>query len=149
MSIVQSKTFEADPDKVWVAVIRIAKGAGYTIRETNARAKQLVYQASGGVLAWSQLVTVSVSGVEEHETIVSVRAEAKWHGTLLEGGQQRRLIAFFFDKLEEVLKEKPPLSADQKQFANAPGTSGCFGMVMLLVTVAVITYTVVTFVISH
>jgi hypothetical protein len=75
---------------------------------------------------------VSVSGVEDNETIVTVRADAEGQATLTEGGQQRKLIAFLFDKLEEIF----PLSANQKQIANAPGTSGCFGILLLLVTAA-------------
>lgn len=85
-----------------------------------------------------------MSVVEENETIVNVRAEAEGQATLSEGGQQRKLIAFLFDKLEETF----PLSANQKQIANAPGTSGCFGMVML-VTAAGIAFTLGTFVVGR
>lgn len=146
MATAQSKTFQADPDKVWGAVVKIANGAGYTIKETNAAAKQIVYKASGGGFAWGQLVTVSVSGVEDDETIVTVRAEAEGQATLTEGGQQRKLISFMFGQLEE----KFPVSENQKQIANAPGTSGCMGMVLLLLTGAVgMALSVVTLVVGR
>jgi len=132
MATALSRTFEADPDRMWGAVIKIANASGYTIKETNAAAKQLVYKASGGGWAWGQIVTVSVTGVDETETVVTVRAQAEGQATLTEGGQQRKLIGFLFDKLEE----KFPLSENQKQIANAPGTSGCFGMAFLLVSAA-------------
>ena len=86
-----------------------------------------------------------MSGVEENETIVTVRAEAKGKSIIGEGGQQRKLIAFLFDQLEE----KFPLAANQKQIANAPVTSGCFGMLLLILTAAAgMAFTVVTLIVT-
>jgi hypothetical protein len=129
MATTQSKSFQAPPEQVWAAVIKLVTSAGYSVTETNAAARQIVYRASGGGWAWAQSVKVSVAGVAENETLVTVHAEAAEQVTLTEGGQQRKLIAFVFDALQRQF----PLAAGQQNIADAPGTSGCFGGVLLLV----------------
>src|SRR5579884_1461375 len=97
MAMAQSKTFQAGADQVWGFILKTIHGAGYVIAETDTAARRVFYKAGGGGFAWAQLVTVTVSGVAEEETIVTVRAEAEEQPTLTEGGQQRRLIQFIFD----------------------------------------------------
>jgi hypothetical protein len=118
MATTQSKTFQATPDQVWVAVVKLVRRAGYSIKETNAAARQLVYQASGGGWAWAQNVKVSVVGVDEGETLVTVLAEAAEKGTLTEGPQQQKLVAFVFDALK---KQFSPV-VERGQHAEAPGS---------------------------
>jgi len=36
----QSVTFQAEPDKVWGAVVKLVNAAGYAVSETNAAAKK-------------------------------------------------------------------------------------------------------------
>ena len=54
-------------------------------------------------------MTVSVTGVEDNETLVTVKAEPAGQAALTEGGQQSKLISFVIDKLTE----KFPLSENQ------------------------------------
>jgi hypothetical protein len=105
--------------------------AGYPVAKTDQGAKQIVYQASGGGFAWAQNVQVSVTGVDDYESMVSVFVEAAGQATLTEGGQQRKLIAFVVDELSK----KFPLCDHQPQSA-APGTSGCFGVAVLMLSAA-------------
>jgi hypothetical protein len=128
MATSQSVTFKADTDNVWGAVVKLITGAGYAIAKTDQAAKQIIYQASGGGLAWRQNVQVSVTGVHEGETIVTVLAEAAGQATFTEGGQQRKLIQFVLDELAKKFE----MAEHQHQPVNAPGTSGCVGMVLLL-----------------
>jgi hypothetical protein len=129
MATSQSVTFQAAPGQVWPAVVKIINGAGYAVSETNAAAMQIKYKASGGGWAWGQLVTVSVAGVGDNETMVSVTAEAEGQATLTEGGQQRKLVRFIIDNLAKAL----PMAANQPTAVGAPGTSGCFGMLLFLI----------------
>lgn len=131
MAMAHSVTYGADSTKLWGAIVKIVSSAGYTIAETNEATKQLVYKASGGGFAGAQLVTVSASKVEENETIVTVLCEAERHATLMEGGQQQKLIEFMFDQLGQQF----PRAANQPQIANAPGTAGCFGMLLFLLAI--------------
>ena len=129
MATSQCVTFKADPDAVWGAVVKLVTGAGYAVAKTDQAAKQIVYQASGGAFAWAQDVQVSITGVDEGETMVTVLAEAAGQAALTEGGQQRKLIKFVIDELNK----KFPLADNQPQPVNAPGTSGCFGMLFLII----------------
>jgi hypothetical protein len=128
----QSVTFEAEANKVWGAVVKLVTAAGYAVSETNTAAKQIKYSASGGGWAWAQLVTISVTGVEDNETIVTVKAESAGQASLTEGGQQSKLISFALDKLTE----KFPVSENQTKATSGapgtPGTNGCAGLVLLL-----------------
>jgi hypothetical protein len=125
----QSVTFEAEADKVWGAVVKLVNAAGYAVSETNSAARQIKYSASGGGWAWGQLVTISVTGIEDNETMVTVKAESSGQASLTEGGQQSKLIQFVIDKLTE----KFPVSEKQaKAVSGAPGTTGCASMVFLL-----------------
>ena len=128
MATSQTVTFKADPDKVWGAVVKLVTGAGYAVAQTNQAAKQIVYQASGGGWAWAQNVQVSITGVDDGETMVTVLAEAAGQASLTEGGQQRKLIAFVLDELPSKFER----ADHQHQPVNAPGTSGCAGMVLLI-----------------
>lgn len=123
MAVSESMTFEAEADRVWVTLVRLVNSAGYAVSEINAAAKQIKYQATGGGWAWAQLVTVSITGLENNETLVTVKAEAVGQATLTQGGQQRKLVEFIFIKLNE----KFPLSQSQTErvTTGAPGTSGC------------------------
>lgn len=116
------------PDKVWGAVVKLVAGAGYPVAKTDQAAKQIVYQASGGGFAWAQNVQVSVTGVDENETMVSLLVESAGQSTLTEGGQQRKLISFVVEELSKTFT----LSKHQPKTAAAPGTSGCMGVSMLL-----------------
>jgi hypothetical protein len=125
----QSVTVEAEAEKVWGAVVKLVNAAGYAVSETNSAARQIKYSASGGGWAWGQVVTISVTGIEDNETMVTVKAESGGQASLTEGGQQGKLIQFVIDKLTE----KFPVSEQQaKAVSGAPGTSGCAGMVFLL-----------------
>ncbi|NBR06328.1 MAG: hypothetical protein EBT92_11205 [Planctomycetes bacterium] len=128
MSTSSSVSFKASPDKVWGAVVKLITSANYTITKTDQGARQIVYQASGGGWAWKQSVQVSVTGIDEDETMVTVMAQAAGQSTLTEGGQQRKLINFIIDSL----CEKFQLAENQKSLNNVPGTSGCFGLIMLI-----------------
>ena len=132
MATSHSVSFKASADKVWGAVVKLVTAAGYPVARTDQGAKQIVYQASGGGFAWDQNVQVSVTGVDEDETMVSILVEAAGQQTLTEGGQQRKLISFVVDELSK----KFPLSDHQPQSAAAPGTSGCVGVALLLVSAA-------------
>jgi hypothetical protein len=129
MATSQSVTFKADPDKVWGAVMKLVTSPGYAIAETNQAAKQIVYQASGGGWAWAQYVQVSVTGVDEGETMVTVLAEAAGQATLTEGGQQQKLIKFVIGELSKKFQ----LAENQRRPVHAPGTSGCAGLILVLV----------------
>jgi len=125
----QSATFHADADRIWGAVVKLVSAAGYAVSETNVAAKQIKYEASGGGWAWAQRVTISVTGVGDNETMVTVKAAVAGQATLTEGGQQSKLIKFVIDKLAESF----PLSENQATpIMDAPGTSGCLGMVLVL-----------------
>jgi hypothetical protein len=127
-----SVSFKAPPDKVWGAVVKTVTAAGYPVAKTDQGARQIIYQASGGGFAWAQNVQVSVTGVDDDETMVSVLVQAAGQQTLTEGSQQRKLISFVVDELSR----KFPLSDHQPQTASAPGTSGCFGVAFLLASAA-------------
>lgn len=133
MSTSSSVSFKAGPDQVWGAVIKLITSANYTITKTDQGARQIVYQASGGAWAWKQSVHVSVTGIDEDETMVTVMAQSTGQSTLTEGGQQRKLISFIIDSL----KDKFPIAQNQKPLSNVPGTSGCFGLIMLILLGAV------------
>jgi len=128
MSTSSSVSFKAGPDKVWGSVIKLITSANYTITKTDQGAKQIVYQASGGGWAWKQEVQVSVTGIDEDETMVTVLAQATGQSTLTEGSQQRKLISFIIDSLSEKFE----VAENQKSLSNVPGTSGCFGLMMLI-----------------
>lgn len=132
MATSHSVSFKAPADKVWGAVVKLVTAAGYPVAKTDQGAKQIIYQASGGGFAWAQNVQVSVTGVDDDETMVSILVEAAGQQTLTEGGQQRKLISF----VVEELSKKFPLSDHQPQAASAPGTDGCFGVALLLVSAA-------------
>jgi hypothetical protein len=121
--------FNAPADKVWGTLIKVVTAARYPIAKTDQAAKQIVYQASGGAFAWAQNVQVSVTEIEDDETMVSIVAEAAGQSTLTEGAQQQKLIAF----IVEELSKKFPLAEHQPQTA-APGTSGCAGVMLLLIS---------------
>jgi hypothetical protein len=133
MATSESVTFKAESDKVWSTVVKLVTGAGYAVAKTDQAAKQIVYQASGGGWAWAQNVQVSVTSLDEGETLVTVLAKSAGQATLTEGGQQRKLIAFVIDELSK----KFPLVENQSQPVNAPGTSGCFGMILLIAGVGI------------
>ena len=88
MPLSSSVSFKAGPDKVWGSLIKLITAANYTITKTDQGAKQIVYQASGGGWAWKQEVQVSVTGIDEDETMVTVLAQSTGQSTLTEGGQQ-------------------------------------------------------------
>ncbi|MCZ2340764.1 MAG: hypothetical protein LC104_03085 [Bacteroidales bacterium] len=128
MATSQTVTYKADPDEIWRAVVKLVTRAGYAIAQTNQAAKQIVYQASGGGWAWAQNVQVSITSVDDDETMVTVLAEAAGQATFTEGGQQRKLIVFVLDELDKMFER----AVHQHQPVNAPGTSGCAGMMLLL-----------------
>lgn len=132
MASSQAVTFKAEPDRVWGAVLKIVSAAGYTITETNAAARQIKYDASGDAWAWAQTVTVSVAGITDNETLVTVNVEAKDNWSLTEGSRQRQLIKHILDELSTQF----PAVAVQPQQAGTPNTSGCFGLLLLLIGVA-------------
>jgi hypothetical protein len=123
MATSHSAMLNAPADKVWGTLIKVVTAAGYPIAKTDQAAKQLVYQASGGAFAWAQNVQVSVTEIEDDETMVSILVEAAGQSTVTEGAQQQKLIAF----IVEELSKKFPLAEHQPQAAAAPGTSGCAG----------------------
>src|SRR4051812_7725253 len=106
MATTNSVTFRADANKVWRAVLRIINEGGYALTETNAAAKQLRYDASGGPFAWGQTVTVSVAEVGDEETMVTVQVRAGGTEGFLDWRQQKKLIEF----VVEELKERFPLA---------------------------------------
>ena len=130
MATSHSVMLNAPADKVWGTLIKVVTAAGYPIAKTDQAAKQIVYQASGGAFAWAQNVQVSVTEIEYDETMVSILAEAAGQSTLTEGAQQQKLIAFIVAELSK----KFPLAEHQPQAAAAPGTSGCAGVVLLLIS---------------
>ena len=130
MATSHSVMFNAPADKVWGTLIKVVTAAGYPIAKTDQAAKQIIYQASGGAFAWAQNVQVSVTQIEDDETMVSILAEAAGQSTMTEGAQQQKLIAF----IVEELSKKFPLAEHQPQTAAAPGTSGCAGVVLLLIS---------------
>jgi len=127
MATSHSVSYKASADKVWGALVKVVTAAGYPVARTDQGAKQIIYQASGGGFAWAQNVQVSVTGVDDEETMVSILVQAAGQQTLTEGGQQRKLISFVVDELSK----KFPLSDHQPQIATAPGTSGCFGVIAI------------------
>ena len=129
MATSHSVAYKAPSDKVWGSIVKLVAASGYSVVKTDQGAKQIVYQASGGGFAWAQNVQVSVTGVDDEETLVSILVEAAGQETLTEGGQQRKLISFVVDELGK----KFPFAEHQPQATAAPGTSGCAGMALLLI----------------
>jgi hypothetical protein len=122
MATTQSKTFQAAPDQVWVAVVKLITSAGYPVKETNAAARQLVYQASGGGWAWAQSVKVSVVGVAEGETLVTVNAEAAGQETLTEGPSSGS-SSLSFSTTSSNSFPSPPVSRTTRMLLAQPGAS--------------------------
>src|SRR5262245_12960145 len=104
MATSHSVSFKADADQVWRAVVRLVSSSGYPLLKTDASAKHLTYQASGGAFAWRQNVQVSLVEVEQDAVVVTVLVEAAGHSTLTEGFQQRALISFVFDELAKTFE---------------------------------------------
>jgi hypothetical protein len=118
-------------DRVWSSTVRLITGAGYLVVETNAGAKQIRYKATGGAFAWPQLVTVSVAPVDANEALVTVAVGAESLPSLTEGGAQRELISFVFDKLAESYQvENKPSQSDSGALASF--------FLVLLITAALI-----------
>lgn len=132
MATSHSVSYRAPADQVWAAVVRLVTAAGYPVARTDQAAKQIIYQASGGGFALAQNVQISVTGVEDDETMVSILVQAAGQQTLTEGGQQRKLISFVVDELSQ----KFPLVTQQPQVNPAPGTSGCVGIAVLVIVAA-------------
>lgn len=130
MAVSQSATFAAEPDKVWGTVVKLVTGAGYAVVKTDRAAMHLVYQAKGGAWAWAQNVHVSVSSVDEGETMVTVFAEAAGEFSFTEGALQRKLIGWVIDELSDRFD----MIAMKRPKAAAPGTSGCAGFILLFAT---------------
>ena len=101
MATSHSVSYRAPADQVWAAVVRLVTAAGYPVARTDQAAKQIIYQASGGGFALAQNVQISVTGVEDDETMVSILVQAAGQQTLTEGGQQRKLISFVVDELSQ------------------------------------------------
>lgn len=62
--------------------------------------------------------------------MVTVKAEASGQATLTEGGQQRKLINYIL----ENLANKFQVIEDQAEPSGAPGTGGCFGFFLLIIS---------------
>ena len=127
MSTSSSVSFKAASDKVWGAVIKLITSANYAITKTDQGAKQIVFQASGGVWAYKQSVQVSVTGIDEDETMVTTEVHATYLPTLTQGGQQRKLINFIIDSL----RKKFQLADNQKSLSYGAGASEFFGWIII------------------
>lgn len=139
MGMSATKTYLAAVDEIWGTVLKIVSESGYPIARTDQAAKQIVYRASGGGWAWEQEVTVSMSGVGDGKTLVTVFVQSAGQATFTEGGQQSKLINFMLDELGKSFR----LDATPIQKTTAPGTpgnSGCAVSVLFIMSaVTVIT----------
>ena len=83
------------------------------------------------MFAWEQEVRVSMTDLGENELLVTVTVQAVTQATLTEGGQQRKLVQFVFQDLVTHF----PQGENQPSPVLAPGTSGCFGIVMAFIAI--------------
>jgi hypothetical protein len=98
-------------------VVKLVMAAGHPVVKTDQGAKQIVFQASGGWLAYTQEVNVSVVSVDADETIVTIAVQAHGQSSLTEGGKQQELIKFVVDEL----RKKFPLYDESD--ASSPAAS--------------------------
>ena len=127
MAVSRSVTYLASHKAVWRAVMRLVQAAGYEVAETSRGAGTIVYYASGGMVAWKQEVLVSVTEVGDEETAVTVHVQAAGQATLMEGRQQRKLTEFVLSELDKQFER-----GEESRPISAPGTAGCFGVVLLI-----------------
>lgn len=117
MALSHSVSFRGPADRVWGAVVKLVMAAGHPVVRTDQAARQIVFQASGGWMAYTQEVQVSVVGIDANETIVTIAVAAHGQETLTEGGKQQELVDF----VVEELSKKFPLF-DEEEEAAPPST---------------------------
>ena len=78
--------------------------SAYAVTNVDQNARSLTFEASGGLWAWAQVVSVSITGLGDEETLVNATVAAKGLATFTEGGRQKALLKEFFSQLERELR---------------------------------------------